>query len=162
MASTIAHNTQMAQAFAPVDHNDGAVTGDWIKAGIGHHFGCLLSHADVAAVLTYTFQQATDAAGTGAKALNFTVYYSKEGATDLTAVGVWTKKSQSATNTVATSTGTEAQVLVEFDTEELDVANNFLFVQCSVDDPGFACPGSGMWIITELHYPAQIVESALS
>ena len=47
-------NGNPTQAFATVDLNDGVVTGDWVNVALYPHFALLLTHADVAAVVTYT------------------------------------------------------------------------------------------------------------
>ncbi len=160
MSFRLVQNSQMAQAHPPVDLNDGAITGDWINTALYNHFAILLVHSDVAAAVTYTFQQASNISGDNNADLDLTVYYDKEGVTDLTAVGLWTRNAQSAANTVATTSGSEAQVIVEWDAA--DLTDGLTFVQCSVSDPGAVCLGAGMWILTEPRYAQRLTISALS
>ena len=110
---------------------------------------------------TYTIEQADSVTGGNNKALDFAVYYDKEGTVDLTAVGTWTRNTRTATNTVATTSGSEAMVIVEFDAADWDAEGGFTFVQCSVSDPGAACPGSGVWHLMGARYAQQITDSAL-
>lgn len=153
-------NSNPTQAFPTVDLNDGAITGDWVNVALYPHFALLLTHADVAAVVTYTFQQASDSLGNNNADLDTTVYYDKEDPTDLTAVGQWTRNTQAAANTVATTSGSEAMVIVEWDAD--DLTPGLTFVQCSVSDPGAACPGSGIWHLMGARYAQQLTPSALS
>ena len=159
MAFRYIQNGNPTQAFPTVDLNDGAITGDWINVALYPHFAILLTHADVAAAVTYTFQQASSIAGADNADLDLTVYYDKEGTVDLTAVGTWTRNTQAAANTVATTSGSEAMVIVEWDA--VDLNPGLTFVQCSVSDPGAACPGSGVWHLMGARYAQQITDSAL-
>ena len=161
MSFRFIQNSNPTQAFATVDLNDGVVTGDWVNMALYNHVALMLTHADVAAVVTYTIEQADSASGGNNKALDFTVYYDKEGTVDLTAVGTWTRNTRAATNTIATTSGSEAMVVVEFDAADLDADAGFTFVQCSVSDPGAACPGSGVWHLMEPRFAQQITDSAL-
>ena len=151
-------NMVIQPAFPPVDHNDAAVTGDWIKV-TGNHITFIAGHSDVAAAVTYTFQQGSNNAGDDNANLNTTVVYDKEHATSLASVGIFTKNTQSAANTWATSSGFESLIVVEWDAQDLTPGLDF--VQVAVSDPGAANPGYGLWIISELRFAEQIVQSAL-
>lgn len=81
-------------------------------------------------------EQASDVAGTGAKALTFTDVHTKQGT--LTSVGTWTKVTQSAAATYTDATSAEAQAIwvVEFDAMDLDVGNDFVAIRGRVADVG--------------------------
>ncbi len=88
-------------AFAPVDMQTAANTGDWISMKNWNHvtvvvFTGIGTAGDDA---TVTVEQATSIAGASNKALNFTTLHAKRGATALSAVGTWTKVTQGAANT---------------------------------------------------------------
>lgn len=86
---------------------------------------------------TITVLQGTDVAFGTNKALNFTTIYTKQGA-DLTAVGSWTKVTQAAGNTYTDATSAEVQAIwaIEFDAEDLDIANNYDCIRASISDVG--------------------------
>ena len=136
--SLILENTQIVAGFGPVDMQSGANAGDWVS---------LKNYRKVAIVLfkgvgtagddpTLTLQQATAVAGTGAKDLTFTTIYKKQGT--LSAIGQWTKVTQTAATSYTDATSAEAAAIwvVEVNAEDLDVANGFDCVQASVADVG--------------------------
>jgi hypothetical protein len=94
-----------------------------------------------------TMKQATDVAGTGAKALNFTRVDAKVGVQ--TGIGAFTTNTQAAGNTYTDLVSAEAQGLfaIEFKAEDLDVNNGFDCVQVSVPDTGAA----GAQLLTALY-----------
>ena len=154
---------QIVGAFRPVDMQTGANTGDWVGLKDYKHvavvFWGAIGTAGDDPVLT--IKQASDNAGTGAKALNINSAkaFKKQAATDLTAVGSWSSASADvSTNTLTNLTAAEQEELwvVEFDADELDVDNGFAYVQASVADVGGnAQLGACLYLLSEPRYPAQ-------
>ncbi len=132
------------QAFSkPVDWQTGAgdqTTGDWLKPN-GHHF-MIVAYKGIGTAgddPTFTVQQASDNAGTGAKALNFTVIWIKVSTTSVqAAAGNWTKVTQSAGNTYLNTDMAESAgwIVIPFDTSDMDVDGGFKYVNCTVADVG--------------------------
>lgn len=113
----------------------------------------------------FTLRQATDASGTSAKALDFTVVYEKVGATALSGVTSWTRQTQTAANTYtnAASAENEALIAVEIKADELDVDGGFKFVQIQIPDVGTnAQIGGAFYLMLEPRYPEASVDSALA
>ena len=106
-----------------------------------------------------TFQQASDVAGTGAKNLAIIDEYweKEENAANLEATGVWTRVTQTASQTVAPgdpSAQSAALYVFEIDAADLDVANGFDCVRVNVGDTGNnAQLGAMLYILSELRYP---------
>jgi hypothetical protein len=83
-----------------------------------------------------TLNQAKDNAGTGSKALAFTVQYSGTGGNAQTAGNDNLVKNTVASNTF-NLTGTAGLFnAIEIHQQDLDIANGFAWVQCSVASPG--------------------------
>lgn len=87
---------------------------------------------------TLTLQQAQDVSGTGVKALNFTEIWRKQAATNLAAVGQWTRTAQAAGNTYTNTDAAEQSLMwvVEIDPTQLDVENGFDCIRATVADVG--------------------------
>lgn len=89
---------------------------------------------------TITLRQATAVAGTNVKdAAIITEYFKKQGT--LSAVGTWTRVTQSAAATVAgdaTSAEEEAVYVFKVEADQLDVDNGFDCIAANVADPGNA------------------------
>lgn len=116
---------------------------------------------------TFTFQQATAVAGTGAKDLTvITEYWSKQAATDLTATGTWTRSTQSAATTVAgnaTSAEQAKMYYIEIDAQQLDVDNGFDCLTCNVAlaASGGAQYGCIVYLPMDARFPQATTESAI-
>ena len=156
---------QIVSGFAPVDMQTGANTGDWVSLANYNHVAAVLFKAIGTAGddPTITCQQATDNAGTGAKALNFTTLHVKQGA-DLTAIGQFTKITQASANTYTEATSAEAQAIwvVEFDAQDLDVANGFDHFRVTVADIGAnAQLGCLLYLLSEPRFHEALLQSAL-
>jgi hypothetical protein len=104
---------------------------------------------------TLTIQQATDACGTSAKALNIVTspvnVWKKQAATSLASTTTWTDASDCvSTNTLTNATSAEesAYWAVEYDAADLDADNGFDFVRATVADIGSNTqPGSLSYIV---------------
>lgn len=150
----------IVEGFPPVDLQTGANNGDYVS---------LENYKHVAVVFvsgigtpgddpTLTIQQASDVAGTGAKALNFTEIFRKQAATSLASTGVWTRTTQTAANTYTNATSAEEALIwvVEFDADMLDVDNGFDCIRGTVADVGAnAQPGYLLYLLSEPRYPAK-------
>ena len=150
---------QIAAGFLPVDLSTGTASlreGDWVSLENFNHIAIVLYKDGGTAGddVTLTVEQATDASGTGAKALNFTTVARKQAA-DLFTVGQWAKATQPAGNTYTDADSAEQELLwvVEFDADELDVANGYRFVRATVNDVGAnAQLGCLFYILTEARF----------
>lgn len=105
----------------------------------------------------FTVNQATDVAGTGAKALTFTEIFKKQGSA-LTAVGSWSKVTQSASEVFsadATSAEEQALYVIQINADELDVDDGFDCVNVSCADVGGnAQLGCALYLLYGLRHPA--------
>ena len=110
---------------------------------------------------TFTLQQASDVAGTGAKNLaTIDEYWEKEeNAANLEATGAWTRVTQTAAATVSPgdpSAQSAALYVFEVDAADLDVANNFDCIRLNVGDTGAAAQlGAVLYILSGLRYPGK-------
>lgn len=110
---------------------------------------------------TFTFQQASDVAGTGAKNLAvIDEYFEKEeNAANLEATGAWTRVTQTASQTVSPgdpSAQSAALYVFEIEADQLDVDNGFDCVRVNVGDTGTnAQLGAILYILSGLRYPAR-------
>lgn len=148
---------QIVEGFPPVNLATAANNGDYISLK-NYRRVVVLFHSGVGTAgedPTLTIEQAKDVAGTSVKALNFTTIYRKQAATDLSAIGVWTKTTQAAANTYTEATAAEQSALwaVEFEADELDVANGFDCIRATVADVGAgAQSGSLHYILGDARY----------
>lgn len=138
----LAERFQLAEAFLPINMATAANDGDWVSLRnfkLCHivFFGAPGAAAEPA---TITLEQASAVAGTGAKALNFTVAYKKQAATNLQGTGTFTKVTQAAANTLALGSGSlgdnAALVVITINAEDLDVENGFDCIRGRVADVG--------------------------
>jgi hypothetical protein len=154
------------------------VTGDWINLeNWDRAYLMLIKPAGTAGDdLSIHLQQATAAAGTGAKDLNFTkLWYKKAASTnDFTTVGTWTAVELTtatadldlvSVNSVDLATDTVgAAILVEVLASSLDVNGGFKFVNNIIegDDIGNALILNQHWLLVGNHYPQAIPLSSLA
>jgi len=155
---------QLVAGFVPVNLATAANSGDYVSLKNYRHVAIVFFKGEGTAGddPTLTVQQASAVAGTGAKALNFTTVYTKQGA-DLAAVGGFTKVTQTAGNTYTDATSAEVQAIwvVEFNAEDLDSEGGFDCVTASVADVGTnAQIGALLYILSEPRFtppPSAIV-----
>ena len=152
-------------AFVPIDMQTGANAGDWVSMENYHR--CLVVLFAAAGTAgddpIFKLQQATAAAGTGAKDLTFTTVYSKVGT--LASVTSWTRTAQAAATSYTDAVSAEAQkiIAVEISSDDLDVDNSFNFLQLSVADVGGnAQIGCGFYIMFDPRYPQASLVTAES
>ena len=130
-------NSQIAAGFVPFDLQT-ARSGDWVK---------LYDWADINIIFfkgtgtnnddpTITLLQATDNAGAGSKALNFTKVYKKQGA-DIHAVGQFTVLTVASGNTYTNTDGHEHAIWgLHIVNADLDLAGGFKYVALNCSDTG--------------------------
>lgn len=135
----LVENSQIVSGFVPVDMQSAGNDGDWVSLKNYNHVAVVFFKALGTADddPTLTIEQATNVAGGSATGLNFTDIYVKQGAL-LTAVGQWTKVTQSAASSYTDLTSAELQAIwvVEFDGPDFDVANGFDCIRGRVADVG--------------------------
>lgn len=160
---------QIAEGFPTVDLSSGANDGDWVSLKDYRHIAIIFRSGVGTAGQdpTLTIEQAQDVAGTGAKGLNFDTIYRKQAATDLSAVGAFTKTEQTAASTYTDADAAEQSVLwiVEFDVAELDINNGFDVIRATIADVGAnAQPGDLLYILSQPRYAhsAENMPSALA
>lgn len=148
---------QICAGFGPVDMQAAANTGDWVN--LEDYESCLVILFKAAGTAgddpTLTLLQATDASGTGSKALNFTRIYKKQGT--LTSIAAYTEVTQSAANTYTDATSAEVAAIwaVEVKAADLDVAGGFTFMLASVADVGSnAQLGCLLYLLSKPRYGA--------
>ncbi len=168
MTKRILERINVIEGFPPVDLSSGANTGDWVslkqyaRVAVMFHSGLGTAAQDP----PLTILQATAVAGTGSKALDFTTIYTKQAATSLAAVGVWTKVTQTASNTYTEATSAEQDALwvVEFQDSDLDVDNDFDCISATVADVGTAAQvGTLHYILADPKYATapELMQSAI-
>lgn len=147
----------LVEGFPAVDLQTAANMGDYVSAKNAKRIAIVfVSGVGTAGDNpTLTVQQATDNAGTGVKALNFTTIYRKQAATSLAAVPQWTKTTQAVANTYTNVTAAEQSLIwvVEVDVvADMDVANGFDHVRATVGDVGNnAQPGYLLYIVEKVY-----------
>ena len=159
----LVENFQIACGFVPLDLQTQR-DGDWIGMKDFNHLSIVFFKAAGTAgdEATVTLQQATDNAGTGVKALNFTEIWRKQ-ATDVQTVGQFTKTTQSAANSY-TNTNAEDQAIwvLEIDADMLDVDNGFKYVRLTLGDVGTnAQLGCVLYLLSEPRFADATPPSAL-
>lgn len=149
--------TQIVVGIIPKDLGGGANSSDVVS--LKNYGRCgILFIKDVGKTgedPTITVLQATSIAPSGAKALNFTTIYTKQGAL-LSGVGAWTKVTQTAANTYTSATGGETENMwyVEFKAEDLDLDNDFDCIQVTIADVGTAgAYGTLLFLLGDPRYP---------
>ena len=144
---------QIASGFVPVNLASAANNSDWVN--MKNYARLLIVFFKGAAASgtedpTVTVLQATDVAGTGAKALNIARSWTKTDA-DLTTIGQFTAGAPSTnTLTVASSAQKGAIWVIEVLASDLDKTNGFSCVQANVADVGTVSQlGSLLYILGE-------------
>lgn len=159
-------HVHIVAAFAPVDLQSSANTGDWVS--LKGYSGCaVLIHSAIGTDnddLVATLNQATAVAGTATKTLNISRYWEKIGSTALTAVGTWTAQTQAAGDGVdhLTTAENHAMLLLDVKADDLDVAGGFDCLQLIVADTGSnAQLGSAIYLLYGPKVGQAVLESAI-
>ncbi|EJN11842.1 hypothetical protein PMI42_04857 [Bradyrhizobium sp. YR681] len=167
---------QVVLGFKPVAMNTAANNGDYVS--LKGYARCAVIFIKAVGTAgddpTLSFKQATDVSGTGVKALGVTRIDKKQAATDLTAVGTFTKSttdSPATNDTFNTTNGTwtnsdlaeqAAIVVADIKAEDLDIANGFDCITCNVGDVGTnAQLGTLIFVLHEPRNMKETLDSAI-
>ena len=152
---------QIVNAIVPVDLQTGANAGDYVSLKNYRHCTVLITTGigtagDDPVISQF---QAKTVAGGDEKALNISTIWHKVGATAVTAVGEWTKVTQTAAATYDSDAidGAEnvAMFILEIDADDLDVDNGFDCYRVHVADVGSnAMLGCATYILSQPRFPA--------
>ena len=165
--SRIIDTCQIVSGFVPVDLQAAANTGDVVSLKNYNRLTVIFFKAIGTAgddpVLT--FEQGTDVAfGTNKALATIDEYWSKQGAL-LTAVGTFTRVSQTAGSTVtldATSAEEQGLYVFEINASDLDVANSYDCVRVTVADVGGnAQLGCMLYVLSGPRYAGATMSSAI-
>lgn len=116
----------------PIDTTGAAVTGDYVNMSKYRRLLiCIIQGAWAGGTPAVTLKQATDAAGTGEKALSFTEYWSGTALTDDTYAR--TAVSSDTFNLTATA---NTFTFIEVHQNDLDKDNDFDWVRVGIATPG--------------------------
>jgi hypothetical protein len=176
MNQHFAEQFNICQGFLPVAMNTAANSGDWVS--MRDYGRCAIVVFKAVGTAgddpTIAVKQAQAVAGTNAKALAFTTVYKKQAASNLLAVGTYTKTTSDtpATNdafntTLGTWSNTDlaeqaAIIVIDIKAEDLDADNGFDCVQVSIADIGTnAQLGSALYILGEPRYQKDPLNSAI-
>lgn len=148
-------NHQIVQAIVPVDFATGDNQGDYVNMAKYRRCVFIVSTGIGTAGndIVIDAAQATDASGTGAKALAaITRIDHKVGATAISAVGTFTTVTQTAAASYDSvgidEAENEALLVIEIDAAALDLANDFTHMRLDVADVGTGAHlGSGIYIM---------------
>jgi len=171
MSNVFVEGCQIVPAFAGnIADMDTDQTGDYVSLANYGKVGILFTHAAGTAGddPTATLYQAQDVSGTGAKvATVITEYWTKQAATNLTAVATFTKSTQTAASTVAGNATSAEQVglmYFEVDAEDLDVTNGFdcIRVDVALAASGGAQQGCVHYILMDPRFPQETSVSAIA
>ena len=171
MASILIEGVQIVPAFAGVVADmDTNQTGDYVSLKNFSKVGILFVKAAGTGGddPTLTLYQAQDVGGTGAKVLEaIDTHYIKQAATNLTAVGTFTKTEQSVAETIAFNADSAEQVIVDYfeiAATDLDVANGFDCIRADVAlaASGGAQYGAVLYLLLDGRYAGEVAPSAIA
>lgn len=132
MNSRLIERLKVVQASVPVDITGAGSNGDWVS--LKYFRRCLTivqQGAWAGGTPALTFEQATDASGTGAKPLSYTERWNGTALTDDTY-----EKATVASDTSNLANAANGVVLVEHHSQDLDLANGFAYIRAKVASPG--------------------------
>jgi len=159
----LVETSQIVCGFVPLDLQTQR-DGDWVAMKDFNHL-TIVFYKGVGTAgdnATVTLQQATDSAGAGAKALNFTEIWRKQAA-DVQTVGQFTKTTQAAANTFTNTNAAEQAIwALEIDADMLDVDGGFKYVRLTLNDTGVnAQLGCVLYVLTQPRHAEATPPSAL-
>lgn len=132
MQGRILETIKPIAAFVPIDTTGAGQDGDWVS--LKHYKRCaivLMQGAWAGGTSAVTVQQASDASGTGAKALTIEYYYQGTFATD----DAYAKTTISS-NTFNLPATANTFTLLEIHQQDLDMNNGFCFIRVRTATPG--------------------------
>ena len=167
--SRLIDSTQIVSGFVPVDTQSAANPGDVVSMKNYNRLSVIFFKAAGVAnddpVLT--FEQGTDVAfGTNKALAKIDEYWSKQGAA-LTAVGQFTRVTQTAASTVtldATSAEEQGLYVFEIVGADLDEVNSYACVRVTVADTGVAGAqlGAMLYVLSEPRYSSATMPCAIT
>lgn len=128
MSDRLLSGLDPVEAFGPLDITGAGADGDWVKFTGQRMIVALHCGAWAGGTSAVTLQQATSAAGAGAKTLGFTKRF-------LRAQGGLLVETAVAANTFNLDTANDL-VLIEIDADQLDVNGDFAYVRVRAASPG--------------------------
>lgn len=149
MQGRIIENCRIVPAFVPIDTTGAARAGDWVNLKFYRRCAVvILQGAWAGGTPAVTFEQATDASGSGAKTLAYTERWDGTALTDdilgRTAV---------SSNTSNLANAANGFMVVEFHAQDLDIANGFTHLRVNVASPGSnADLIAGLYILADPAY----------
>lgn len=156
---------QIVAGGVPIALNTAGITGDVVS--MKNYGRCAIVFFAAAGTAgddpTLTVEQCKSVAASSAKALNFTRVDTKQGAA-LTAIGQFTKVTQSAGNTYTDGDAAEEQKIwvVDVKAEDLDADNGYDCIRASIGDVGTnAQLGCLLYLLHEPRYAAEPLPSAI-
>ena len=168
MANKFVESHQVVQVMAPIALDAGATTGDRVNMA---NYGKCVIHV-LTAVGTagddviITLQEHTAATGgTSANLVIIDEYWHKTGATPLSAVGTFTRATQTAAATIDTATtdGAENEQLIIFEVDAEQLSDGYDFLSINLDDPGTnAQIGAAWYVLMDPRYPQATLVSAIA
>lgn len=176
MNQHFAEQYNVCQGFLPVAMNTAANSGDWVS--MRDYGRCTIIVFKAVGTAgddpTIAIKQATAVAGTSSKALTLTTVYKKQAATNLLAVGTYTKTtsdSSASNDTFVAASGTwtnsdlaeqAAIIVIDIKAEDLDSDNGFDCVQVSIADVGTnAQLGCALYLLGEPRFQKDILISSI-
>ncbi len=171
MNTHFVEKNQVVLGFKPVAMNAGANSSDRVSMkGYGRCAVIFIKAVGTAGDdPTLSFKQSVDVGGGSEKVLGVTRIDKKQAATDLTAVGTFTKSTSDSpasndTFTVASGTWTNSDlaeqaaiVIADIKAEDLDIANGFDCITCNVGDVGTNAQLGTVFFV--LHEPRNLKET---
>jgi len=157
----LVENFGIVQAVTPVDFQTAANNGDYVSLKNYAHVTVIV-HTSIGTAgddPVVTLDQAKTVAGGSTKSLLIDEIYHKTGATALSAVGTFTRVTQTAADGYDTATidGAENEqiLIIEVDAAELDTTNDFDCMRVSIADVGGnAQLGSALYILSDPRHNA--------
>jgi hypothetical protein len=176
MNTDLMENIQFVSAFSPGTDINTDADGDWVS--LKNFDGCVVFFHKAAGTAgddpSIKLQQATDVAGTSAKALTFNHIYHKIGATALSAIGTFTRVDLTTatddldlvsvnSTDLLTDVG-ETLIAVNVRASDLDVDNSFdcLRLQIEGDDLSNATLAAAYYLLYNARQAGNPVPSAIA
>lgn len=131
----------------PIDINGAGISSNYINMAKGKDLSVIISAGVMGAAAAVTLLQATDSAGTSAKALTYLGSYSTtSNATVASQVDVPVYAAGALT---IAADGDDKVYIIEVDADSLDINNDFTYVSVAVADPAVASVVGANLVLTE-------------
>lgn len=168
MSQELLESIQAVSVIEPVDLTSGANSGDWISLAKYRRVLFLIAKGAGGTAgqdPVITLQEATDASGTGAQNLAaIDKVFSKQAATDLTAVAAFTVVTQTAAATYTDADLAEQAALIGIEVKADELSSGFDFCTINIADPGAGNSqiGAVLALCLEPRYGGQVGVSAIA